>query len=329
MSRVFGQSSIAPPSDSAGGARCIIEPLERRNLLSAPASAPLTSPSSDPYLFAAHAKVEGTTLEQWSAKWWQNVLGSPIYAADGTTYVNPSFVDGTAARVGSGGHGNVNFLYGSVFGGTVTRGSATQPLTVKPETPLLVPIEDFEFSNPDTQSKASGYTTVPGDYTASELLKFTNLEAEAVTHLNLTIDGHSVAESTLFAHRETAPIFSYNLPAKFNLDQVFFGENISGHVTPAAADGYFAMLKPLSPGRHTISFGGAYNDLSATPPLLSGGAGEMTYYLNVLPEKQGQGDNGGEQNGNFVQPAAKPSDSGDSGKKNDSDILDRSHDVLH
>jgi hypothetical protein len=328
MSRVFGQSSIALPSDSADGARCIIEPLERRNLLSAPASAPLTSPSNDPYLFAAHAKVEGRTLEQWSAKWWQNVLGSPIYAADGTTYVNPSFVDGTAARVGSGGHGDVGFLYGSVFGGTVTRGSATQPLTVKPETLLYVPLENFEFSNPDTPSKASGYTAVPGDFTASELAKFTNIEAGAVTHLNLTIDGHSVAESTLFEHRETAPIFSYDLPAKFNLDQVFFNENISGHVTPAAADGFYAMLKPLSPGRHTISFGGAYSDLSATPPLLSGGSGEMTYYLNVLPEKQGHGDNAGEENGNFVPPTTKSSGSGDSAKKNDSDILDRFQNVL-
>jgi hypothetical protein len=27
-------------------------------------------------------------------------------------------------------------------------------------------------------------------------------------------------------------------------------------IFPAAADGYYAMLRPLSPGRHTIDFGG-------------------------------------------------------------------------
>ena len=130
--------------------------------------------------------------------------------------------------------------------------------------------------------------------------------------------GSPLPESTLFAHRETAPIFSYNLPPKFNIDQVFFGETISGRVSPVAADGYYLMLRPLKPGLHTIVFGGQSVDLSATSPQLGASAGMVTYLINVLPEDHSHGDGGhhggdnaGGHDAAFLSPSGPGSPDGD------------------
>jgi hypothetical protein len=47
-----------------------------------------------------------------------------------------------------------------------------------------------------------------------------------------------------------APAFSVTMPG-----QNLFGLS-GGTYTPAVADGFYLMLSPLSPGMHTISFGG-------------------------------------------------------------------------
>jgi hypothetical protein len=267
-----------------------VEELEGRTMMSAaPLAAgkkapPPPPPPGDAYLYEPHAKVEGRTLQQWSAKWWQSVFAAPVFAADGTTFVNPQFVDGDAARA-TLSKGNVAFLYGAFDGVDHVRGSAAHPVNIPANAPMFMPIQNSEWSNPDTPSKASGYTTLPGDYTAAELAHFADVQTAATIHLSATIDGHVIPEATLFAHRETAPIFGYDLPATNNVPQVFFGEDISGHVSPAAADGYYLMLRPLSPGLHTLVFGGESVDLSATPPQLGASAGRITYVINVLPEK--------------------------------------------
>jgi hypothetical protein len=278
---------------------------------------------SDPYIYAPHAKVDGKTLEEWSAKWWQSVFAAPVFAADGTTLVNPQLVDGTAAQAVPSKGGHVDYLYGAFDGVNHTRGTTAQPVTVSADSPLFMPIQNSEWSNPDTPSKESGYTTVPGNYTASELAHFADVQTGATIHLNMTIDGHAIPEATLFTHRETAPIFSYDLPKTFNIDQVFFGENISGRVSPAAADGYYVMLRPLPPGLHTIVFGGQSVDLSATPPQLGASAGQITYIINVLPEEHSRGDEGHDT---FIPPSGESSigTGSSSFAKRDADVLDRS-----
>lgn len=302
------------------GAVGMMETLEGRALLSAGVAAhagPAAAAPSDPYLYAPHAKVEGHTLEEWSAEWWQSVFAAPVYAADGQTLVNPQLVDGDAAVAGDA-PGKVAFLYGGFDGQDHVRGSVAHPIEVREGTSLFMPVQNSEWSNPDTPSKESGYTTVPGNYTAKELAHFADVQTGATIHLNARVDGHAIPETTLFAHRETAPIFSYRLPKQFNIDQVFFGEDISGRVSPVAADGYYMMLKPLSPGLHTIAFGGQSVDLSGTPPQLPASGGQVTYVINVVAKGKGHSDAEG---GEAVAPACSTGAS--SAGRREEDVLER------
>jgi hypothetical protein len=247
---------------------CTMEPIESRTMLSA---------SVDSLVYPAHAQVRGETLQQWSADWWKSVLATPVYAADGTTIVNPQFDEAPVHALPADGHG-VYFLYGSLFDGSHQRTA-----TVPANTPIFLPLINTEWSNNDTPAPPD-FTTVPGNYTASQLGAFAKTTMDSVNELHASLDGQNITD--LFSHRETSPIFSYNLPKANNIDQVFFGENISGRQYPAAADGYYLMLQPLSPGKHTLNFGGAYPDLSGTPPLLGAFAIDMTYVINVVDPGQ-------------------------------------------
>jgi hypothetical protein len=156
---------------------------------------------------------------------------------------------------------------------------------------------------------------VPGHYSAAELAHFADVQTGATFHLMARIDGHAIPEATLFAHRETAPIFSYDLPKQNNIDQVFFGEDISGRVSPVAADGYYLMLRPLSPGRHVIEFGGESKDLSSMPPQLGPSQGVIRYVINVVKEGRGQDKDG---------PVVAPAVSATSAAGRQDDVLGRS-----
>lgn len=307
-----------PSSRSISAASpCTLETLETRALLS---GSPFNPPApGDPYLYAPHSKVEGKTMSQWAAAWWQSVFSAPVFASDGTTIVNPNFAD---APTGIGdAHGNVGLLYQAFDAPTLTRGSASDPLIASPQTPLFLNLDDSEWSNPDTPSSESGYTQVPGNYTSEQLQHFADVQTGAVTHLSLSIDGHAIPESVLFTHRETTPNFSYNLPDQFNIDQVFFSEDISGKVSPAAADGYCVMLKPLSPGLHIIEVGAQNTDLSATPPQLAAADSHYTYYIKVVPDHPGQHD--GHQANTPHSPASNCSDGNPSPSNKNDDLLGR------
>jgi hypothetical protein len=68
--------------------------------------------------------------------------------------------------------------------------------------------------------------------------------------LVLEIDGKSIAPLKLY-RQATAECFDMNAntPA-------------SARIFPSAANGYYVMLKPLAPGKHTLNFGGILSDMS-------------------------------------------------------------------
>ncbi len=70
---------------------------------------------------------------------------------------------------------------------------------------------------------------------------------DAVTHLELEIDGEALSPATLFEHRERSEeCFELNLP----------DPNIGGFApglrTDVAIEGYVVVVRPLGPGRHVI-----------------------------------------------------------------------------
>ncbi len=79
----------------------------------------------------------------------------------------------------------------------------------------------------------------------------------------------------LFAFRATSPTFRIRVPSGPNLEGVFGFPGISGTVFPVVADGYYLMLAPLSPGPHTLNFGGTFG-------AELGFGVDVTYHLNAV-----------------------------------------------
>jgi hypothetical protein len=145
------------------------------------------------------------------------------------------------------GSGDVVFLAGTA-GGTATRSC-----TISSRQSILVPLINVECST------AEGNGNTP-----AELNKCAREFADQFSGLSLVIDGVAVSDLTKF--RVGSPPFTFTA-AEGNV----FG--IPAGTTRAVADGYWALIRPLPVGTHTISFGGAF------PP--GGFTTSVTYTLTV------------------------------------------------
>jgi hypothetical protein len=140
-----------------------------------------------------------------------------------------------------------------VFLAGTTGGTATRSCTIPAGTSILVPLINVECS------------TVEGNGdTPAELRAYARGFAEQFSDLSLTIDGVAIADLQRF--RVHSPVFQFTA-AKGNV----FG--VPAGTTRSVADGFWVLIRPLSPGTHTISFGGAY------PP--GGFTTFVTYTLTV------------------------------------------------
>lgn len=139
--------------------------------------------------------------------------------------------------------------------GTVTEGTAARTCTIPAGKSILVPLINVECST------AEGNGTTP-----AELRACAAGFANDFTGLSLTID--SVPIPDLFNFRVQSQPFAFNAVAG-NV----FGIPVGGSLS--VADGYWALIGPLSPGTHTVSFGGSY-----PPGPFTTGA---TYNLTVTP----------------------------------------------
>ncbi|MDB5321255.1 MAG: hypothetical protein JWN40_2886 [Phycisphaerales bacterium] len=229
-----------------------LESLESRTLLSGGGGVHKPAPPVD---YAPHSKIEGKSLGEWGNEWWK-------WAFSFKTADNPLF-DLTGAKAPAGDVGKVFFLAGLI---TLTPGpggvfSATRNIDLPSGTPVFFPILNGE------QDNVGVVPPLPVD----QLQALVKANIDGVSELHASLDGTPIAD--LFSHREASPkAFSFNLPATDNLYQ-FFGADVSGKISPAVADGYWVMLKSLSPGDHTINFGGTNGTFQL----------DLTYHIHVLP----------------------------------------------
>jgi hypothetical protein len=211
------------------------------------ASAASTVPPSagggaNPGVVPPDARYAGATYGQWSARWWQWVLS--IGVAD-----NP-LLDTTGAKCGQAQSGPVWYLAGSTANDPVER-SCTVPAGKALFFPL---VNAFEAGNPPPPPRPSFKTE----------LAAVRRDVKGETGF-ATIDGRTLKNVQQY-HTES-PDFGISLTA----DNIYSAP--AGLYAPTAAAGLFLMLRPLSPGSHTIKFGG-------TLPV-SGVNPDITYHLTV------------------------------------------------
>jgi hypothetical protein len=203
------------------------------------------NPGVNPPQSASH----GRTYGEWAAAWWQWALSIPADHSPG--------LDATGADAAQGQSGPVWFLAG-VFG---TTEPVERTITIPSGKALFFPVINFVW-----------ISTGPTDpQTAEGIREIIEPAADAVTGLACKIDGVPVKHLT--AYRAESPLFDVTLPAGdiFGAGPATYG--------PSMDQGYYLMLTPLSPGKHTIHFKGS---MPATiDPYWTPFSLDVTYHITV------------------------------------------------
>ncbi len=181
--------------------------------------------AADSSVLPPDATVAGVSQQDYSQRWWQ-------WAASFAHEESP-VADRTGALCGSRQSGAVWFL-----AGTYGTQRAVRTCHVPKGKYLFFPLINYvTFPNGPAEVSCESVTTDSARMT------------ERVALLVLNIDG--VRYDGLEQHR-LATRNCFDLGALTREKYVIY---------PAAANGYYVMLKPLPPGRHTLNFGGALPEM--------------------------------------------------------------------
>jgi hypothetical protein len=170
-------------------------------------------------------------------EWWQWVMAIP--SSDSPVY------DKTGNRCGVGQRGDVWFLAGS------TGGKITRKCTVPAGVSLLVPVVN-NFCFPDASYTESACT--------SDTIAF--IDSFSTGTLLLEVDGAAIKPTRV---KDTSDF-------TFAVGSNGFGGVKPGVYRATVADGYWGLLEPLAPGRHTVH-------IVAQGPMFSL---DVTYDLDVV-----------------------------------------------
>jgi hypothetical protein len=181
-----------------------------------------------------HVLVEGRSQAEWSQRWWQ-------WAGSFDDQDSP-VADTTGEKCRSGQSGKVWFL-----AGTYEARRTTRTCTIPRDTYLFFPLINYVVT-PGEASTSCGSVTADA-----------RQATEDISGLVLEVDGQRVAD--LKRYRQASP-------GCFDMGALMLPR---ARIYPSAANGYYAMLAPLPPGRHVLNFGG----------VLPGFAQAVTYTLIV------------------------------------------------
>jgi hypothetical protein len=184
---------------------------------------PVFASNPNPGVFPPNSKPYGKTINEWTAEWWKYVLSFP---AD----TNP-LADATGAHCAQGQSGPVFFLVGTT-GGPAVRNKCVVPAGKA----ILFPIINVISAVPEDSSNAQ------------DLIDLVTWYEGQVDRTEARIDGVDL-QDVLATYRFPSPIFSFD-----GATPGIFSPAYEGHRDIGFSDGWWVMLKPLTPGKHTIHF---------------------------------------------------------------------------
>lgn len=208
-------------------------------------------------LFDRDARPFGIPMERWGELVWKWIFRQPAS-------VNPA-LDQTGADCGIDQEGPVWFLPSVIPNAPVF--SAERTCTVPRHKALLVQTSSFfnDFPCPDP-----AFRPAPGQSLFGFLSDGAAAFIDTVDLLELSIDGvpqHDLLDFR-FASRDLF-YFKGDLSLQTALDGC-----VTGRLQPAVTDGYLVMVKPLTPGNHTLVW-------HATDTFGMTGNTTLTYHLTV------------------------------------------------
>ncbi len=219
--------------------------------------------AADAKVAPVNSKPHGASYAEWSAAHWQWLFSLPIDAhplAD-------------TADCSAGQTGNVWFIGGSFFSTEIVPGvflaDVERTCTIPSGTALFFPLVSIEASNVEgngeTEEELRDFATFLTDFTDT-------------SSLVLEINGQPVSD--LESLRAESPLFTFGpLPANNVLEASGY-DAPEGTTGLSVSDGYWAMLKPLPVGTHTLHFGGAVDLTSIGGPIF---IQDIEYTITVVP----------------------------------------------
>lgn len=219
--------------------------------------------NANPGVIPPQARYQGLSYGEWSARQTQWFFSLPIDH-------NPLY---DTADCSTGQSGKVWFLGGtfasSVIEPGIILGEADRDCTIPSGTALFFPLVSAECS----QAEGNGTTE-------AELRDCANFLADFIvpSSVFLKIDGTPV--TNLGSFRVESPFFTFGPLPENNALQAIGYDAPAGTTSPSVSDGYFAMVKPLSVGTHTLHFGGVVDLTSIGGPLF---IQDITYTITVAP----------------------------------------------
>jgi len=189
----------------------------------------------------------GNSYGEWSAKWWQWAMSSPL--AGHPLLDTPSF------DVTEGQSGSVWFIAAPF--GTVNR-----TCTIPTGKSLFVAVANAEASDLEGLGSTEAEQRATAEFLADHILNpFCEVDGAPVANIN--------------SYRVSSPQFAFTAPSPW-----IFGD--TGGAGTSVSDGYFLMLAPLSTGQHTLHFGGAFHfSIAEGDGFDFDAAINMTYHITV------------------------------------------------
>ena len=214
-------------------------------------------------LYPPDAVVFGKKMNEWSAEWWQYILSTPS---------NPNpLLDLTGNNCTLVQYGPVWFFEGlsGVSGTGPANPVVTRTCSIPENTALFFPLIN-----------AVNYNTT--DQPITELRAQVAGCIKAANNLSLSVDGQPISSKYLSRLR----VRSVPFVAVFPVGGVpAIPPTPAGIYSPTVDDGYYAMLRPLSLGQHTVRFTAATPGCDHAPTDLHvpGWHLDVTYNLTVKP----------------------------------------------
>lgn len=203
----------------------------------------VTTSFAEVRIFPPDSAPYGRTYSEWMAAWQQWVTSIPATS-------HPLFDTGPAD---TGQSGPVFFLGGKFCAFNATdcgTNNVVRNITVPAGKAFFFPIVDAEVSTVETGGGDPNGANAIKDINA--LRQLAAQYTDGYTNLALEVDGHAVQDIQSFRVQSTA--FEYYLPANDIFTAIGEGTFTPGNYFPGVDDGYYVMLKPLAPGKHTIHF---------------------------------------------------------------------------
>lgn len=217
--------------------------------------------STSDVMYDTKSQIYGKSYNDWTAEWWKWAYSIPLNE-------NPAYDDY--------GINCIINQYDPVwfFAGTFNH-SANRSCLIPDNVGILFPILNSECS----------YIEYPLIKNEDGLMECAQSIQNHVNYLNATLDDRPLLK--LDEYRIQSPLFNFSLPANNILNLT------KGETSAAISDGNWVFLKPLTVGKHTITFEGGFSNTSkerydvtnenASFGLPIGWNYETRYDLLVLP----------------------------------------------